>query len=255
MIRDDVMRTLRENQQHLTDLGVGRIALFGSLARGEDRPDSDIDLFIELAPGRRLGVWEFAGIKLSIGELFDRPVDVCLRRSLKAERLVRRRAGCHLCILIAFGSGWSTAWATCHEFLLYPVKPLAVAVSVVSTFVRTFSGKAVGDACREVHSGVEDRDNCDRVFVQHGKGRCAASLGLAKVVEGAIVAGWRRCRRRSGRSVLGSPGHIGRPVRCPISPQYNPRYRQSPARHPLSKPRVEALRPGPPMGACVGPVP
>jgi len=31
--------------------GVARIGIFGSIARGEDRPDSDVDILVEFAPG------------------------------------------------------------------------------------------------------------------------------------------------------------------------------------------------------------
>ena len=36
--------------------GVVRLALFGSAARGELRPDSDIDVLVEFVPGRRVGL-------------------------------------------------------------------------------------------------------------------------------------------------------------------------------------------------------
>lgn len=45
--------------------GVARLAVFGSRARGQGRPDSDLDLLIEFAPGRApgfFGLAELAGL-------------------------------------------------------------------------------------------------------------------------------------------------------------------------------------------------
>lgn len=44
---------LDQNQPHLRALGVKRIELFSSFVRGEQRPDSDIDLLVEFEPGRK----------------------------------------------------------------------------------------------------------------------------------------------------------------------------------------------------------
>jgi predicted nucleotidyltransferase/DNA-binding XRE family transcriptional regulator len=51
-------RELRRHRRRLLDAarkrGVRRVRLFGSLARGEEVPDSDIDLLVDLEPGRTL---------------------------------------------------------------------------------------------------------------------------------------------------------------------------------------------------------
>ena len=44
---------LDQNQTHLKALGVRRIGLFGSFVRGEQRPESDIDMLVEFEPGRK----------------------------------------------------------------------------------------------------------------------------------------------------------------------------------------------------------
>ncbi len=53
---------------------VKRAALFGSVARGEDRPDSDIDFLVEVQ--RPYGLFKFLNIKLALEEILHRKVDL-----------------------------------------------------------------------------------------------------------------------------------------------------------------------------------
>jgi predicted nucleotidyltransferase len=83
MNRNDALEVLRHSQAELRARGVRRAALFGSVARGESRPDSDIDVMIEIDPDAPIGVYEYVGLKDYIAGLFDAPVDVVSRDSLK----------------------------------------------------------------------------------------------------------------------------------------------------------------------------
>ena len=58
MNRPDIIARLRENEGPLRERGIRHAALFGSCARGEERPDSDIDIMIEVDPAARIGVYE-----------------------------------------------------------------------------------------------------------------------------------------------------------------------------------------------------
>jgi predicted nucleotidyltransferase len=49
----DILNILDEHWDRLRALGVKRIGLFGSFVRGEQRPDSDIDLLVEFEPARK----------------------------------------------------------------------------------------------------------------------------------------------------------------------------------------------------------
>jgi len=51
--KKDILNALDQNRSRLSALGVRRIGLFGSYVRGEQRPDSDIDLLVEFEPGRK----------------------------------------------------------------------------------------------------------------------------------------------------------------------------------------------------------
>jgi predicted nucleotidyltransferase len=83
MNREEIIARLRENEIALRQRGVAHAAVFGSRARGDQRPASDTDIMIEIDPGAPVGVWEYAGIKTYIASLFDGPVDVVDREGLK----------------------------------------------------------------------------------------------------------------------------------------------------------------------------
>lgn len=65
--------------------GVSRLEVFGSVSRGEEAPDSDIDMLYDLAPESRLG-WDIDKLADELSELIGRPVDLVSRNSLH-ERL------------------------------------------------------------------------------------------------------------------------------------------------------------------------
>jgi uncharacterized protein len=79
----EALETLRSSEQALRARGVRRAALFGSVARGENRPGSDIDIMIEIDPEAHITVFDYVGLKEYIAGLFDSPVDVVSRDNLK----------------------------------------------------------------------------------------------------------------------------------------------------------------------------
>lgn len=79
----DVLETLRKSEPELRARGVRRAAVFGSIARGDNGPDSDIDIMVEIDAEARLTVYDYAGLKEYIANLFDGPVDVVNRDGLK----------------------------------------------------------------------------------------------------------------------------------------------------------------------------
>jgi hypothetical protein len=83
MNRQEILDRLRENEAALRAQGVAHAALFGSVARGESRPDSDIDIMVEIAPEILMGVFQYVGIVHSIEDLFPVRVDVSNRVALK----------------------------------------------------------------------------------------------------------------------------------------------------------------------------
>lgn len=93
MNRSQAIDTLRRSEHALRGRGVKHAALFGSVARGDQGPDSDIDIMIEIDPDARITVFEYVDLKEYIAGLFDGPVDVVNRDSLKSH--VRPAAMAH----------------------------------------------------------------------------------------------------------------------------------------------------------------
>ena len=79
------MKTLDIDRARLDALcrrfGIARLDVFGSVARGEDGPESDVDLLYELAQGRSLG-WEIEDLSQDLADLFGRPFDLVSRKAL-----------------------------------------------------------------------------------------------------------------------------------------------------------------------------
>jgi uncharacterized protein len=51
--KQDILTVLEQNRSRLRALGVKKIGLFGSFVRGEQQPESDIDLLVEFEPGQK----------------------------------------------------------------------------------------------------------------------------------------------------------------------------------------------------------
>ena len=83
MNSQEILARLRENETALRARGVSHAAVFGSRARGDNRPDSDIDIMVEFDPAAHITVFNYAGLKDYIASLFDGPVDVVSREGLK----------------------------------------------------------------------------------------------------------------------------------------------------------------------------
>lgn len=52
------------------------LGVFGSVARGEDRPDSDVDLLVKFLPGSKVGLFQMVGMESDLEDLLGRKVDL-----------------------------------------------------------------------------------------------------------------------------------------------------------------------------------
>jgi predicted nucleotidyltransferase len=78
-----VLETLHEHEAELRRRGVLHASVFGSVARGGARADSDVDVLLDLDPQRPMGVFEYARLKLFLAELLGESVDVVNRKTLR----------------------------------------------------------------------------------------------------------------------------------------------------------------------------
>lgn len=88
MTRDGILAKLRALKPWLQDQGVSRVRLFGSYARDEASPESDIDLLVEL--NRPLGLDLFR-IEEQLGTALGAKVQMVTDAAL-TNRIVRRHA-------------------------------------------------------------------------------------------------------------------------------------------------------------------
>ncbi len=71
----------------LRGYGVTKVGLFGSCVRGQMRPDSDIDILVEIS--KDISLLDFVGLKLEIEEALGRKVDLVEYKTIKP--LLRER--------------------------------------------------------------------------------------------------------------------------------------------------------------------
>jgi len=80
MNREQVIATLREHETELKRAGVARVSLFGSVARGEAGPDSDVDVAVELDESFSSGGFDYFGqldeLERRLAGILGREVDV-----------------------------------------------------------------------------------------------------------------------------------------------------------------------------------
>ncbi len=62
---------------------VRELSVFGSAARGEMKPDSDIDILVEFLPGADIDLVDYAGLMLDLSHLLGRKVDLVSKNGLK----------------------------------------------------------------------------------------------------------------------------------------------------------------------------
>ncbi|HEY0784154.1 MAG TPA: nucleotidyltransferase family protein [Thermoanaerobaculia bacterium] len=93
MTRDEILAWLSSHRGEMEErFGVSSLALFGSMARDEAGPDSDLDLLVEFR--ETPGLSEYMRFKFWLEDHLDKPVDLVMRGALKswAEPVVEAEA-------------------------------------------------------------------------------------------------------------------------------------------------------------------
>jgi uncharacterized protein len=79
--KQDLLKVLHQNREPLKALGVSRIGLFGSIVRGEQNPDSDIDLLVEFKAGKKT-FDAFMELSFLVEEILQRRIELVTVESL-----------------------------------------------------------------------------------------------------------------------------------------------------------------------------
>lgn len=83
MKRDEVISQLKGRLDQLADFNIRSLAIFGSVARGEARSDSDIDFLVEFDGPATFD--QYMELKFFLEDLLGRPVDLVTRKGIRPE--------------------------------------------------------------------------------------------------------------------------------------------------------------------------
>ena len=79
--KEEIVKTLDENQGQLRALGVQRLGLFGSFVRGQQRADSDVDMLVEFARAQKT-FDHFMRLSFLLEDLLGRSVELVTPEAL-----------------------------------------------------------------------------------------------------------------------------------------------------------------------------
>jgi predicted nucleotidyltransferase len=74
----DALRLLAERRDQIDKYGVRSLAIFGSVARDQARPDSDVDILVDF--GQPVGYFKLFEFEELLTSIFNRPVDLFARK-------------------------------------------------------------------------------------------------------------------------------------------------------------------------------
>ncbi len=83
MEREKIVAIVHEHAAEIRARGVTRLDLFGSTARGDSGEASDIDIVVDVAPGRKFSLIDLAGLRALLCELFQHDTDIVIREDLR----------------------------------------------------------------------------------------------------------------------------------------------------------------------------
>lgn len=83
--REKLLAELRNLKRELEREGVTHVALFGSRARRDNRPDSDVDLLIDIDEARKFSLIDLVGVAQKVEDRIGLPANVFMRRSLEPD--------------------------------------------------------------------------------------------------------------------------------------------------------------------------
>ena len=83
---DEALAILRSNFLSLQQkFGVATISIFGSVARNEAGPESDVDILVDYLPNTRVGLFDFSRLQSELEQLLKCKVDLATPEALRRE--------------------------------------------------------------------------------------------------------------------------------------------------------------------------
>ncbi len=82
MTKSGILTQIEKNQEKIKDLGVKRIAIFGSFVKNRQTKGSDIDVLVEFRQGEKT-FDNFMELRVFLGKLFGRKIDLVTSQALK----------------------------------------------------------------------------------------------------------------------------------------------------------------------------
>ncbi len=74
---------MKDHEGEIRARGVTRLALFGSIVRNEARPDSDVDVVVDIEQGRKFSLIDHASLRVFLCDIFGCEADVVIREDLR----------------------------------------------------------------------------------------------------------------------------------------------------------------------------
>jgi uncharacterized protein len=89
MTREEIVAAIRGNSEAIKAEGVTSLAIFGSRARGDYRPDSDLDVLIEVEPDASFSILDLIGVEHIIQDATGLQTQATMRRSMQSRFAAR----------------------------------------------------------------------------------------------------------------------------------------------------------------------
>lgn len=81
--KSEILATLKALEPELRHRGIASAAVFGSIARGQAGPDSDVDVLVDVDPAAQFDLLDLVAVKNLLADRLGRAVDVVQREALK----------------------------------------------------------------------------------------------------------------------------------------------------------------------------
>jgi len=83
MERDRILALLKSRRRQLKKYGIHSLSVFGSVARGQARKNSDVDILVDFE--KPVGLFEYARLKMYLESVLGREVDLVTPEALRKE--------------------------------------------------------------------------------------------------------------------------------------------------------------------------